>query len=270
LLMSLASNAAYAACTSPAGNEGDVLYNTDFKVVQFCNDTSWISMSGTAGTTDARIGTLTASKWCATNAGGTAIDCTQNAPAASAGTDKQLIFNDGGSTLAGAATLYWDKTSSRLSVNAGTTPTEAVDVTGKVTADAFKAKGVTGAAAPISGSSYWASNGTNVWRATGNVGIGTTNPAWALDLNGSGGAGAPTRFNAKNTNSVGGADLILTNNAGNLVGLQMLGSVYGGTLSGISANSLARLVTVGAANLSIGSQDSAPIEFVTNNGSSTD
>lgn len=187
LLLALPSNAAYAACASPAGNEGDVLYNTDFKVVQFCDGTNWMSMSGTASTTDARIGTLTASKWCATNAGGTAIDCTQNAPAASAGTDKQIIFNDGGSTLAGAATLYWDKTSSKLSVNAGTTPTEAIDVTGKITANAFKAKGVTGAAAPISGSSYWASNGTDVWRAIGNVGIGTTSPTAKLEIGGTAG-----------------------------------------------------------------------------------
>lgn len=31
--------------------------------------------------TDPQVGTLTASKWCASNAGGTAVDCTQNAPA---------------------------------------------------------------------------------------------------------------------------------------------------------------------------------------------
>lgn len=183
-LLSFTSHTAYAACASPTGNEGDVLYNTDFKVVQFCDGTNWISMSGASGTTDARIGTLTASKWCATNAGGTAIDCTQNPPAASAGTDKQIIFNDGGSTLAGAATFYWDKATSRLSVNAGATPTEAVDVTGKITADAFKPKGVTGAAAPISGSSYWATNGTNIWRAAGSVGIGTSNPQSTLHVSG--------------------------------------------------------------------------------------
>ena len=87
-----------------------MLYNTDYKVVQFCDGTSWISMSGTAGTTDARIGTLTASKWCAVNGGGTAIDCTQNAPAASAGADTEVIFNDGGTTLSGDANFVWNKT----------------------------------------------------------------------------------------------------------------------------------------------------------------
>jgi hypothetical protein len=153
LAVTLSPRTAFAACTSPAGNEGDVLYNTDFKVVQFCNDTSWISMSGTAGTTDARIGTLTASKWCAVNGGGTAIDCTQNAPAASAGADTQVIFNDGGSTLSGDSNFVWNKTTDRLGINVAV-PTEAIDVTGKITASAFKAKGVTGAAAPISGSSY--------------------------------------------------------------------------------------------------------------------
>jgi hypothetical protein len=214
-LLSLVSNAAYAACTSPVGAEGDIIYNDDFNVVQFCDNTSWISMSGTAGTTDARIGTLTASKWCAVNVGGTAIDCTQNAPAASAGTDKQLIFNDGGTTLAGAATLYWDKTTSRLSVNSGLSPTQAVDVTGKVTSSAVVLKSTTGAAAPISGSSYWSSNGTNVWRATGNVGIGATGPIRPLDISYANGAGgiAETGLRLANTSTFNSTGIQLTSRA---------------------------------------------------------
>lgn len=128
-------------------------------------------MSGSVATNnDPRIGTITASKWCAVNAGGTAIDCTQNAPAASAGADTQVVFNDGGSTLAGATNMVWNKTTSLL------------DVTGQVSTNSLKLKTVSGAAAPISGSSFWSSDGTNVWRATGSIGIGTTSPTAALSI----------------------------------------------------------------------------------------
>jgi len=70
---------AVVTCASPSGLEGEVIYNADYKVVQFCDGNSnWIKVGGV--TTDSRIGTLTANKWCAANAGGTAFDCTQNAP----------------------------------------------------------------------------------------------------------------------------------------------------------------------------------------------
>jgi hypothetical protein len=35
----------YAVCASPAGNEGEMVYNSDYKVMQFCNGTDWISMA---------------------------------------------------------------------------------------------------------------------------------------------------------------------------------------------------------------------------------
>ncbi len=37
-----------AACSSPAGNEGQVIYNDDHNVMQFCNGTDWIGMAGGA------------------------------------------------------------------------------------------------------------------------------------------------------------------------------------------------------------------------------
>ena len=33
---------AHAACTSPAGNAGDIVYNKEFRFLQYCNDTSWM------------------------------------------------------------------------------------------------------------------------------------------------------------------------------------------------------------------------------------
>ncbi|MCD8563330.1 MAG: hypothetical protein LRY54_04715 [Alphaproteobacteria bacterium] len=37
---------AYADCSGPAGEEGVIIYNADYKVMQFCNGTDWISMAG--------------------------------------------------------------------------------------------------------------------------------------------------------------------------------------------------------------------------------
>ncbi|NJN48321.1 MAG: hypothetical protein HC808_19635, partial [Candidatus Competibacteraceae bacterium] len=38
------SNAAQAACSNPDGGPGDIVYNVDHGVVQFCDDTDWWSM----------------------------------------------------------------------------------------------------------------------------------------------------------------------------------------------------------------------------------
>jgi hypothetical protein len=34
---------ARAACSNPAGDEGEMLYNGDYNVMQFCNGTDWIA-----------------------------------------------------------------------------------------------------------------------------------------------------------------------------------------------------------------------------------
>lgn len=38
------NNSAYAACSNPAGAAGDVIYNDDECVMQYCNDTNWMRM----------------------------------------------------------------------------------------------------------------------------------------------------------------------------------------------------------------------------------
>lgn len=68
---------AYADCVSPEGIAGKMLYNADYSTYQFCNGTSWVSMAGVAASeTDPKVGTLTASNFCTSNAGGTQILCT--------------------------------------------------------------------------------------------------------------------------------------------------------------------------------------------------
>ena len=39
------SGAARADCEDPGGAEGVIIYNADYKTMQFCNGTAWISMS---------------------------------------------------------------------------------------------------------------------------------------------------------------------------------------------------------------------------------
>ena len=51
-----------AACTSPAGIEGEQIYNTDYATMQFCDNTNWISMAASGSITaelDPKVGTLT-------------------------------------------------------------------------------------------------------------------------------------------------------------------------------------------------------------------
>lgn len=44
------------------------------------NGGAWVNSAITVSETDPQVGTLTANKWCAANAGATAVDCTQDAP----------------------------------------------------------------------------------------------------------------------------------------------------------------------------------------------
>lgn len=65
---------------------------------------------GITSESDPQVGTLTASKWCASNAGGTAVDCTQNAPGLPALASSKIWVGDAGGaasavSMSGDATL---------------------------------------------------------------------------------------------------------------------------------------------------------------------
>jgi hypothetical protein len=47
---SLFRSSAFADCVNPAGREGGIVYNSTYKVAQFCNGIDWISMAGGAST----------------------------------------------------------------------------------------------------------------------------------------------------------------------------------------------------------------------------
>lgn len=104
-LFLLASGMAWADCSGPSGTAGETMYNSDYKVMQFCNGTNWISMaaSGQGTETDPKVGTLTNGKWCKTD--GSQVTCTEDAPVPSGAV---MAFNlascpSGWSALSGAA-----------------------------------------------------------------------------------------------------------------------------------------------------------------------
>ena len=72
MLALFGSSSAFAACSSPAGNAGDIFYGTN-NVMAYCNGTSWIAMGSSSGT--ASFGTLTTGDFC-TATSGTQISCT--------------------------------------------------------------------------------------------------------------------------------------------------------------------------------------------------
>jgi hypothetical protein len=48
-LACLAAGPVYADCTSPAGNERDIIYNNGFHTYQFCNGTNWMPFGAIGG-----------------------------------------------------------------------------------------------------------------------------------------------------------------------------------------------------------------------------
>jgi hypothetical protein len=56
LCLALLPSDAYAQCANPAGNEGEIIFNTDFDVMQYCDDTNWIAMGKGSSLEEGLIG----------------------------------------------------------------------------------------------------------------------------------------------------------------------------------------------------------------------
>src|SRR5208337_1395230 len=68
----LCAVSAFAACTTPTGNEGDVTYSGTAHIMAYCNGTNWVAMGSS---TNATFGTLTTNDFC-TAASSSSIQCT--------------------------------------------------------------------------------------------------------------------------------------------------------------------------------------------------
>ncbi|MDX2289866.1 MAG: tail fiber domain-containing protein [Hyphomicrobiaceae bacterium] len=105
------------AVVTPA--DGLIVYDTDTDTIKLRANGAWVSLQAGGGVeSDPQVGTLTATKWCAANAGGTAIDCTVDAPATgAAGSGSEVQFRDSGTgAFAANANFVWDGINTRLGI----------------------------------------------------------------------------------------------------------------------------------------------------------
>lgn len=122
IVCSALAPAAYAACASPVGAAGEIIYNTDHNTVQFCDGSNWMSMSGTvASESDPQVGAVTNNQWCRGN--GTSVECDQAAPsgATSSGAAGFLQLSGGSGAFASSSAtagneLFWKTSNHSLGI----------------------------------------------------------------------------------------------------------------------------------------------------------
>ncbi len=105
------------------------------------------------------------------------------AQTAPGGTTGQLQFNSAG-TFGADTELFWNNSSKRLGVGTAS-PASAVDVSGTVRATAFYLTGLGRYLNPDEvNTNYWAESDGDIYRETGNIGMGNDDPLEALDIDG--------------------------------------------------------------------------------------
>jgi hypothetical protein len=158
-LLLMAPSAARADCSTPDGVGGQMIYNTGYNVMQYCNGTAWINMGGVASSVTA------------------------------AGSTGAIQFNTG-NVLDAETALFWDKANDRLGIGTAT-PSQKLHIDAGSGEARIRLKGGGGAF------EFSADNGANLFRifdnggtarfaidSAGDVGIGTIDPSVKLDVAG--------------------------------------------------------------------------------------
>jgi hypothetical protein len=160
LVFLLAVRPAFAACTSPAGAETQIIYNQDYHTFQFCNGTAWMSMSGGGPGTGpmSLISTQTASASASlqftslpTTYNTYLLNCNALLPATNA-VHLQLQFGEG-------ATPTWETASYRYTVG-GATDGSSWGVTTSTSATMIQLDGGT---ATLTSTASWGGANFQVW-----------------------------------------------------------------------------------------------------------
>lgn len=282
-ILAISETSALAACANPVGQAGDMMYNADFNVMQYCDDTDWTAMRG--GTSAAELVDADSD---------TRIQVEESA-------DEDIIRFD----TAGTERMTID--ASGFVGIGDSTPTTILDVVRDYATDANTSRnvgtfarfygggpGVTGIGAHIALGAETTVEGNRatigrlravttdatdgavdadiyldpvsnsgmvtdafVVKSTGNVGMGIANPVETLQIDSAGGTGAATLY----TNGTSGS----TATDGLWVGYSNAGYIwnYENTKLGLATNNIERVTIDENGNVGVGVTPVPAIKFYT-------
>jgi hypothetical protein len=195
---------ASAACTSPAGNAGDVIFSSIQSLMVYCNGSVWVSMGSASPVS---FGTLTTNDFC-TASSSTAIQCTTastgsgNVVRASSPTVTGLTVSSGGASITGTVTGTTFSGSGSGLTNIGTSNLTAItgtpDNTTYLRGDGTWAVSGLPALVPAS---IWVGNGSNVATAVPLTGDCTISSTGAITCTKTNGASFATSATTDTTNA---------------------------------------------------------------------